>query len=97
MNDIELIYHTDTEDYSLGIETHYDFGSYEVQCEYLETLLRAFTDWMNRKGHSTGHRFHPYWHFSDGYNINSHFKTIPEAYANFKLLVSGFCAGRDAK
>ena len=92
MNDIELIYHTDTKDYSVGIETHYAFGDYEEQCEYLRRLLKAFTDWMNREGYPTDHRFHPLWHFSEGVNINTQFETIPEAYANFKLLVDGFCA-----
>ena len=97
MNDIELIYHTDTKEYSVSIETHYSFGSHAAQCEYLKTLLRAFTEWMEREGHFTGRQFHPHWHFSEGYSINTQFDTIPEAYANFKLLVNGFCAGRDTK
>lgn len=97
MNDIELIYHTDTKDYSVSVEAHYSFGSYEEQFEYLRTMLDAFTDWMVEQGYPTDHRFHPYWHFSEGANINTHFETIPEAYANFELLVNGFCAGKNKK
>ena len=92
MNDIELIYHTDTKDYSVSVEAHYSFGSYEEQCDYLRTMLETFTEWMEEQGYPTDHRFHPYWHFSEGANINTHFKDIPQAYANFKLLVDGFCA-----
>ena len=92
MNDIELLYHTDTKDYSVSVEMAYSFKGSEAECEYLGTLLRAFTEWMNREGYPTDHRFHPFWHFSEGVNINSHFDTIPEAYANFKLLVDGFCS-----
>ena len=88
MNDIELVRHKDTGEFSLSVETAYEFDDPKP---YLQGLLDAFTKWMVENGYDTNHKFHPYWHFSGGYNIDTHFKTVEEVYANFRLLVRGYC------
>jgi hypothetical protein len=91
MNDIDLIYCKDTDDYVISIETIYDFRSENGDKKYLQEILGAFTQWMNNNGYQTNHNLLLHEIFTKGYNINTHFKTIEECYANFKLLVNGYC------
>lgn len=90
MNDLSLVHWKETNDYTVEIETSYGFDSHDEAKAYLEALLGAFTKWMHEQGYNTEHYFHPHWHFSEGYNINTHFETIEEVYGNFKLLVRGY-------
>jgi hypothetical protein len=92
MNDIELLYHKDTEDYSISIETIYMFELKDGDIKYLKCLLDNFTKWMDEHGYRTDSRVNLYEVFTYGNNINTHFKTIEECYANFKMLVNGYCS-----
>ena len=91
MNDIELLYWKKTDDYSVEIETMFSFGDKNAEKEYVKRLLNAFTNWMKENDYNTDNTLCLYGVFTEGYNINSHFPTIEEAYANFKLLANGFC------
>lgn len=92
MNDIEIVYYDDTEDYGLSIETMFEFREKEGDRAYLKQLLERLTEWMKSKGYSTENKLWLYGVFTEGYNINKRFKTIEEVYANFKMLVNGYCS-----
>ena len=91
LNDMDLIYHKDTNDYSIDIETYYDFTSEDADKEYLLNILKAFTKWMNDNGYSTNEKCSFYKVFSNEININEHFDSIEECFAYFKILVNGYC------
>ena len=92
MNDLELLYDKETEDYFLSIETIYMFPAEDGDKRYMEYLLDKFTNWMDEQGYSTQVKFNLYEVFTDGINIRTHFKSIEECYSCFKLLVKGYCA-----
>ena len=89
MNDIELIHWTDTDTYTVSIETGYTFKNKQDMRVYLLNLLRAFTAWMQEQGYNT--RLIIPINIMFGEN-NGHFATIEEAYADFKIKVLGWIA-----
>ena len=94
MNDIDLIYLKDAKKYILGVETVYLFKTKEDEQNYFKTLLENFTVWMNKQGYDINNTLNPYGDmhsiFTSGYNINTHFDTIEDAYRIFKFLVNGY-------
>lgn len=91
MNDFDLIYHKDTNKYSIGIETIYLFNE-EGQYGYIQDMLNEFTKWMNENNYDTTRSFALFKVFTDGISINSKFDSIEEAYAAFKMMVNGYCS-----
>ena len=91
MNDFDITYHKDTNDYTFGIETIYSFNTDDGEKEYLQNVLNAFTEWMKNSGYNVNRKFLLHDVFN-GNNIVAHFKSIEECYANFKMLVKGYCS-----
>lgn len=92
LNNMELLYWKETDDYSVELETMFLFEEKKAEKEYVKRLLNAFTNWMTANGYNTEATLRLYGVFTEGYNMNSRFPTIEEAYANFKLLANGFCS-----
>lgn len=94
MNDIDLIYLKDEQKYILGVETAYCFTTADAEKDYFKTLLDKFTEWVNEQEYNTNSTFNPYGDmhsiFTSGYNINTHFDTVEDAYKTFKVLVNGY-------
>ena len=92
MNDIDLIYLKDENKYILGVETIYSFNKEENKLNYLKECLRVFTEFMKENDYDTKKK--PFWMdvFSYGLNMNTHFDSIEDCYAMFKLLVNGYCS-----
>lgn len=90
MNDIEVVFWKETGEYSVDIETIYAFESQEDAAKYLQRLLDAFTAWMQEKGYKTDAPPSLYGAFAARGSL--HFKSIEDAYMDFKLRVKGFCA-----
>ena len=92
MNDIDLIYLKDENKYILGIETMFMFKEEKHKLNYLTGCLKAFTEFMEDNGYNTETKL--FWCdiFSYGWNINTHFDSIEDCYAMFKLLVNGYCS-----
>lgn len=86
MTDLALIYWPATGDYTLDIETIYDFNGKQAATEYLHTLLDAFTTWMGERGYDTDAPLSMEIVFSG----KRRYKTIEQAYAHFKLQVFGW-------
>lgn len=100
LNDIELVHWKDTGEYSVGVETVYGFEFPNQRVAYMKHLLRAFTVWMEEQEYRTD--LQPT--LNGAFNTKTNrFKTIEEAYMDFKVRVSGYCAlvedyhGRDPK
>lgn len=93
MNDIDITYNKKDKTYSLSIETIYEFktGS-DGERGYILSLFDAMTKWMQEQGYKTDVQPWICSVFTDGYNINTKFKSIEELYTTFKCLVKGFCA-----
>ena len=89
-NDFEVIYHKDTNKYSIGIETFFMFDTRDDAKEYLKETLNQFTSFMNENEYDTNYKINMYDVFTRGYNINTKFDTLEECYSMFKLLVDGF-------
>jgi len=89
LNDIELVRWKGTGEYSIGVETVYEFEYPNQRVVYLKRLLRAFTVWMQEQGYCTELQPTLYNVFNRATN---RFKTIEEAYIDFKVRVSGYCA-----
>lgn len=92
MNDFDLTYHKDTDDYSMGIETVCFFEKEDGDKKYIMNILEQFTKWMNENGYSTNNKLNLFEVFTESNSINTHFKTIEECYTYFKLLVNGYCS-----
>ena len=91
MNDLDILYYDETDDYGLSIETVYEFKE-QAERRYLNRLLEQFTEWMISQGYSTENKLWMYGVFTRGYNATNRFKTIEELYATFKMLVIGYCS-----
>lgn len=88
MNDLELTYDSNTDMYSLGIETIYEFEHGKIgEVKYLIYLLKSFTDFMNENNYNINE---PYF-FAEGQpKISLTAKTIPELYTQFRIFVEGY-------
>ena len=89
MNDIDLIYLKNENKYILCLETIYQFDQEEYKIRYLKMCLNAFTEFMIKNNYNTETHLHWWDVFSNG--MNTHFDSIEECYAMFKLLVNGYC------
>lgn len=92
MNDFDITYHKDTDDYSISIETIYTFRNEDDEKEYIRDILDQFTKWMKENGYSTENELNLYEVFTESNNINTHFKSIEDCYTYFKMLVNGYCS-----
>lgn len=91
MNDLDLIYLKNEAKYTLGVETIYFFkDGYNGEKQYIKSLLGKFTDWMISQGYNIDQPMTLSEIFTDGYNINTHFSNIEDAYNTFKIMVEGF-------
>lgn len=88
MNDIEIGYDRKTKEYSLSIETVYQFkDDNNGEVKYLDELLSAFTKYMEENNYCMDMPF-------DFWNCQSvdlwRAKSIPELYTSFRLFVEGY-------
>lgn len=86
-NDLALIYDMINDDFYVDMEV-YHFRERKHEKEYLQELLRQFTDWIRQRGEDPDapiplHVISP---------ATDRFETPYEAYLHFKALVAGFCA-----
>lgn len=89
MNDLDLTYLKDKKKYILGVETIYMFKNKNGDKVYMKQLLDIFTKWMIDNNYKI--KSPCLWEvFTYGWNINTEFDTIEDAYAMFKLLVGGY-------
>jgi hypothetical protein len=89
MNDIELDYLKNENKYIISIETIFQFEKEEYKLDYLKRCLDSFTKFMVENGYNIEAKPH-WWHvFGDG--INTHFNSVEECYAMFKMLVNCYC------
>ena len=87
MNDIDICFDRDNQEYVLGIETAYWFEDRNGEIKYLEHLLKLFTEYMTENGYNTDERF-IFWMSTPTTSLKA--KTIPELYTNFKIFISGY-------
>ena len=87
MNDIEVVYDKNEEEYILCIETGWVFKSREDECDYLRDCLAAFTKYMDDHGLD---KWTPTLFMSNPCTTTTN--TIEELYVNFKVFVDGFCS-----
>ena len=82
----------------MGIETIYMFdkGSHGEK-DYIREMFDKLTTWMTSKGYGTDKEIGIYEVFTQGNNINTHYDTLEDLYANFKFLVSGFVNYQNTK
>lgn len=92
LNDIELLYNEDTQKYSFNIKTVYMFDNKSAQYAYMQGLLNDFTKWMNEHYYDTTLELSLWNVFGNGISIKTEFNSIEEAYAAFKMMVTGFCS-----
>ena len=92
MNDIDIIYNTESKMYIFDIETVYEFtNGQEGERKYIKRLFDELTKWMKSEGYDTTQELNLYDVFTRGLNINSEFESLEQLYATFKFLVKGFC------
>ena len=94
INDIDITYDSATKKYYLGVETIYEWDGdlaeqREGQKEYLMFLYDKFRRWMISKGYDISQKSDIYTVFG---SADYGFDSIPEVFAYFRILVSGFCA-----
>lgn len=89
MTDIELIYWHDSKDYSLEVETIYEFRGRKETAQYLRILLDEFTVWMEENGYDTHTPPSLYRLFKQH---GQRYKTIAGAYAHFRVTALGYIA-----
>lgn len=88
-NDIEIAYYGKKDIYILLIETAYIFKNKSHELEYLEWLLKVFTDFMDINAYDKNYEYDLF--MSDVRTINET-QSIPELYVNFKIFVEGYRA-----
>ena len=88
MNDIDIVYDKQKEQYVLGVETAYEFKDHISECNYLRRCLNEFTKYMDTNGLK---KDKPYNLFFRNSQINTTASTIEDLYTYFKIFVDGFC------
>lgn len=88
--DFSIEYNIDEEYYNLSFETCIGFETKEECRNWIIICLDKFTEYMEEKGYDTSKELDLYQVFTKGINVNSHFKTIEDAYAFMKFVVNGF-------
>jgi hypothetical protein len=89
MNDIDICYDRDKNEYMLGVETAYCFKDSADAIKYLERLLEKFTEFMVSHNYPTNQL---YMLWMSRPIICDTAKSIPELYTNFKFFVKGYKA-----
>lgn len=89
MNDIDICYDRDTNEYMLGIETVYIFKDTFAECEYYDRLLKSFNKYMQDNGLDTEQN---YCTFLSNLDLSLKANSIEELYTRFKIIVTGLCA-----
>lgn len=88
MNDIDICYNRDTNQYLLDIETVYWFEDINAECEYYLKLLHMFTEYMIQNGLSTEP---DYCSWCANLDMTFSADSIEELYTRFQIVVIGFC------
>lgn len=89
MNDIDIVYDKEKNEYMLGVETAYLFDNRSSECEYLNSLLSQFSDFMKENHYDTEE---PYMLWMRNPCTNMIAESIPELYTNFRVFVEGYKA-----
>lgn len=76
--------------YYLSFETCIRFDEEDGCRKWIVTCLEEFTNYMYENGYDTSKELNMYEVFTEGINVNSHFKTIEDVYAFMKFVVNGF-------
>ena len=86
MNDLDIIYNKKKNIYTWAIEAIYQFESIDGKKQYLKRLLDVFTKFMKENGYNTEEDC-----FYDLFVYNNQeFKSLEDAYMNFKYYVNGY-------
>ena len=80
------------ERYMLLNDYLYLFDNKMAEYSYAKYLLDKFTEFMEQNNYDITKEFALYEVFTEGININTHFDSIEDCYAAFKMLVNGFCS-----
>lgn len=91
MNDLEVVYHKGTKQYSISIESIYQWDDKSGIANYLQSLLNQFTKYMIDNNLSTNYKISFYDIFYGKIAIECEADTIEECYAKFKFMVEGYC------
>ena len=89
MNDLDIIYDRESNEYLLGIETIYSFaeGS-KGEIKYLENLLERFTEFMEENRYISTEDKLCLYHIESGEPWRA--ETILDLYIRFKIFVNGY-------
>ena len=87
MNDIDIIYSREKKRYILSVETAYWFETQEGVIEYLQSLLKHFTKFMDEQGYDKNAEYR-FWMSQPSLLLEE--ESIPELYTNFKIFVEGY-------
>ena len=87
MNDIDINYSREKKRYILSIETAYWFETQEGVVEYLQSLLKHFTKFMDEQGYDKNAEYR-FWMSQPSLLLEE--ENIPELYTNFKIFVEGY-------
>lgn len=88
--DFELDYIPSEDYYMLGFETFLSFDDPAGARKWITYCLSCLTVYMEEHGYDTSKELSLYDVFTEGMNVNTHFKSIEEAYAFLKIMVYGF-------
>lgn len=89
MNDLDIVYDRERDEYLLGIETIYSFAEgNKGEIRYLEGLLDKFTEFAEEKGYISAADKHCLRCIES--NEPWRAKTISELYIRFKIFVNGY-------
>lgn len=96
-NDIEITYNSETGRYYLGVETIYswdyiDDDERRKEKAYVLFLYRKLRAWMINNHYNIGQRSSLLEVFGLDNPMVDGFKSIPELFAYFRILVTGFCS-----
>lgn len=90
MNDFDILYRKDTKEYTMGVETIYEFDNKTDERKYIKSILDRFTAWMIDKKYDTQKMLSVYELFTAGFNINTGFDNLEDLYATFKIYANAF-------
>ena len=92
MNDFDVTYLKDENKYILSVETMIMFDNKKDEYSYLKEILDRFTEFMIKNNYDTTKEFALFEVFTNGININTHFDSLEECYAAFKMFVNVYCS-----
>lgn len=90
MNDLSIIRHTDTDEYSVAINSAIQFPDQGINGykQYIRNLIDKFRDWMISTGRDVNYPVSTYDLFISGASIDTKYSSIEELFSSLDKLVS---------